>query len=245
MPEYALTALAAVGSGINLQSLLISVLVLTISLSFHEFAHGYVAYRLGDDSAALAGRLTLNPLAHLDPIGSLMFIFFRFGYAKPVPINPARFTRARSMKFGIMLSSLAGPMANLLIAIIAMFLLYSIDTVAYLAHVSARNPVLEILTGDQGVLFSFYVSNILLMLFNLIPIPPLDGSKVFSYILPNQLYYRYLGLQRFTPLLFILLYFSRGFLGRAMQAVLVPFDRIIMAPMNFLFMAIWRLLGII
>jgi hypothetical protein len=99
----------------DIQGILVTVLVLTISLSFHEMAHAWAAYKLGDDTAALQGRLTMNPLAHLDPIGTLMFIFAGIGWAKPVPVNPARFTRNISIQRGTMLVSLAGPTGNLIL----------------------------------------------------------------------------------------------------------------------------------
>lgn len=116
----------------NLTDFLITILVLAVSLSFHEFAHGWAAFRLGDDTAARMGRLSMNPLVHLDPIGSIAFILGGIGWARPVPINPGRFTRARTIKRGIMLTSLAGPSANLILAFASALSLYLLLTLVYL-----------------------------------------------------------------------------------------------------------------
>ncbi len=242
MPIIALSALTLLGQGLDLQSILIIVMVLTISLSFHEFMHGYVAYRLGDDTAYLAGRLTMNPLAHLDPLGALLFVMVGFGYAKPVPINPTRFTRSRSMKTGIMLTSLAGPAANFVLAIAAVILYYSTATVALLMHLPQTNGLYTLLSG----LFRFlYQSNIYLMVFNLLPVPPLDGSKIFSVLLPNELYYRFLNLQRYSGIILLVIFlFARNALGNFLDVIRVPFDYIILTPLESVFRALWRLIGI-
>ena len=243
MPTIVPIALTLLSGGFNLQTILIVLLVMSISLSFHEYMHGYVAYRLGDDTASLAGRLTMNPLAHLDPSGTLMFFLLGIGYAKPVPINPARFTRGKSMKFGIMLTSLAGPAANLLLAIVAVFLFYGTVTVAEAAALQVDNPVLRIFLN----LFEFlYQSNIVLMVFNLLPIPPLDGSKVFSYLLPNELYYKFLSLQRYSGIILMLVFiFGRNIISTVLTYIRIPFDYIIMTPIAALFQALWRLLGFV
>ena len=109
--------------------LLIMLFVMTLSLSLHEFSHAWMANRLGDDTAALAGRLTLNPLKHLDPIGSLAFLFVGIGWAKPVPINPGRFTKAKSIKRGMFLTSIAGPLSNIFLGTLAWILFCLVYTV--------------------------------------------------------------------------------------------------------------------
>src|SRR5665647_733025 len=116
----------------NPTDLIILIFVLCLSLSFHEFSHAWVANRLGDDTAALQGRLTLNPLKHLDPVGSIVFLIAGIGWARPVPVNPARFSREGTMKSGMMKVSLAGPLSNLLLATVANFLFYVIFTIAIL-----------------------------------------------------------------------------------------------------------------
>ena len=143
---------------------------LLIALTFHEYAHARVANALGDPTPRLAGRLTLNPVAHLDPLGLIMLWLFKFGWAKPVPVNPGYF---RDEKRGMLLVSLAGPASNILLAFSA----------AILIEVLFR---LQILGGGLGeVLRLTYIYNIVLAIFNLLPIPPLDGAKILRKALIN------------------------------------------------------------
>jgi Zn-dependent protease len=242
MPIVALSSIfSRFGSGFNLQDFLITILVLSISLSFHEFAHGYMANRMGDDTAALAGRLTMNPLAHLDPIGSLVFIFAGIGWAKPVPINPARFTHARTMKRGIVLTSLAGPSANFILSIISALLFYIVTTFFLLAN--ATSGFLYILLS--GLLQRLYFTNMVLMIFNLLPIPPLDGYKVFGALLPNQLYYKVMSYERYIGMIFLfLVFFGGNVIGTILSTIMIPFDYVIGQPLSLLFKALWQLMGI-
>jgi len=213
----------------DIQGILVTVLVLTISLSFHEMAHAWAAYKLGDDTAALQGRLTMNPLAHLDPIGTLMFIFAGFGWAKPVPVNPARFTRTISIQRGTMLVSLAGPTGNLILAVAASVL-------------HAATVLLSVAAGSHGVLdllenlfLYLYMANTILAVFNLLPVPPLDGSKIFGGLLPTNLYYKFLGMERTIGLLFLMLViFGRGILTSILAVVRIPFDLVIWTPVHWL-----------
>jgi len=240
MPAIALSSI--IGRFNSVQDILILALVLTISLSFHEFAHGYVAYRLGDDTAALAGRLTMNPLAHLDPIGTLMFIFVGIGYAKPVPINPTRFTHAHSMKRGIMLTSLAGPAANFILSFLSALLAYVVLTVFALARATSGNVLFELL---YGLFNQLYYTNIWLMVFNLLPVPPLDGYKIFGSLLPNELYYKIMSYERYIGIIFLLIVmFGGGAISIILSAIAVPFDSLIDKPLAWLFTALWRLLGL-
>lgn len=171
-------------------------LVLFACLPIHEFAHAYVADKLGDDTARQRGRLTLNPLRHLDLMGSLMLILLGFGWAKPVPVNPGRFQHP---KLGMALTAAAGPCSNLLMAGI---LLAVFKVLFY-----------TVLGGSGG--FAFLISmleiiivvNLGLAVFNLLPIPPLDGSKLLGAILPDRLYQRMLRYDRYIViLLFVLLW---------------------------------------
>ena len=157
------------------------ILALVISLTFHEYGHGRVAKWFGDNTAEQAGRLTLNPVAHIDPIGLLMVIFIGFGYAKPVPTNPANY-RSR---WAVLLVAAAGPGMNLLVAIIAINL--------YIAGLYAGVGFLQ---GPGPEFFFTYLAliNMLLMLFNLLPIGPLDGHYILPYFLPRHLAIRYLQL---------------------------------------------------
>ena len=158
--------------------LIIFAIILLTAFPVHEFAHAWVADRFGDNTPRANGRLTLNPLAHLDPIGSLMMILAGFGWAKPVPINP--YVLQRRSSAAPMLVSLAGPMSNLLMAILASIPfrlgLVSIHDISQLSG--------SILPNIPTFLFIFIYINLLLMLFNLIPLFPLDGEKILDYFLP-------------------------------------------------------------
>jgi len=164
--------------------------VLILSLSLHELAHAVVAEWVGDDTARNLGRITLNPIKHLDPMGALLLLFVGFGWAKPVPINPAKF---RNYRTGLFFVSIAGVVVNFLIAILALIVLaylgLDMDAGGHLgirANSIANNLInseygSQILTG----LFMIAQINIILAVFNLIPIPPLDGSKVVLSIFPG------------------------------------------------------------
>jgi Zn-dependent protease len=147
-------------------------LVLLVALPFHEFSHALAAYRLGDPTAKYMGRLTLNPLAHLDPLGSLLILFAGFGWAKPTPYNPYNLQGGRS---GEAIVGFAGPASNLVLATAAAIPLRYISA----ADVNVPSEVIQ-------VLFLFLQINVILMIFNLVPIPPLDGSKVLFAFLDPQ-----------------------------------------------------------
>jgi len=155
------------------------IVALIISLTFHEYGHGIVAKWFGDNTAKEAGRLTLNPVAHIDPFGLLMVIFIGFGYAKPVPTNPANY-RSR---WAILLVAAAGPFMNLLVAIISINF-----------YIAGLHAGLGFLQGPGPEFFFTYLAliNMLLMLFNLLPIGPLDGHYILPYFLPRNLAMRYL-----------------------------------------------------
>ena len=152
-----------------IEVLIILIPILIFSLCFHEFSHGYMAYRLGDHTAARNGRLTLNPLAHLDPIGSLMILFVGFGWAKPVPVNPVNFSNPR---IDMMKVAIAGPASNLMLAFIGGLIIRFINT-------------FNIMTSDYMnlIITYFMFVNIMLAVFNMIPIAPLDGSQIFGGII--------------------------------------------------------------
>jgi len=151
------------------------IVTLLIAFSVHEFAHAWSAYKFGDDTAARAGRLTLNPIVHLDIIGTLMLIVGGFGWAKPVPVNPYALQRKSSS--ALMLVSLAGPISNMLLAILAA-VPFRLGLVTYSTGSSIFFP------SVSDFLITFIIINISLLLFNLIPLAPLDGEKVLYGLLP-------------------------------------------------------------
>jgi len=181
--------------------LLVRIPALLLALSFHEAAHALVAHRLGDPTPKAHGRLTLNPLAHLDPIGLLALWLVGFGWAKPVQVNPLYFKGDRSR--GMFLVGLAGPATNFLMALLFSLL---IATVPLLRQ---NELVFEIMRAT-------FVYNVLLGVFNLLPLPPLDGSKVLAYFLPRKAAYSLSQLEQYGPILLILLIFT-GLLSRILQ----------------------------
>jgi len=194
--------------------LIISFPLFLIAIMAHEYAHGYVAYLEGDDTAKYAGRLTLNPIDHLDVVGTLCFILTSFmgvgfGWAKPVPINPLNFRHFRS---GIIRVSLAGVAANFMLIIISVIALKVVVMVSGGAHFNNR-----LMLYIAQMLFWFASFNMVLFVFNLIPIPPLDGSKVLMMLLPRE---QAEAIARIEPygmfIIFGLLYF--GVLGYVFNA---------------------------
>ena len=191
-----------------------SIPAVLIAITFHEYCHGRMAFRLGDSTAAEAGRLTLNPLAHLDPIGTLMLLLFRFGWAKPVPVN---FNRLNHPKRDMIYVSLAGPIANIVIAIIFAFILrlsyYFIGQITMAQSSSFFNLLVTMLRGWLIFLQTSVIINLALAIFNLIPVPPLDGSKILMGLLPYSLAYRYVKLESYGPILLLILVLS-GIIGK-------------------------------
>ncbi len=182
----------------SLEDYLLMIPVLLISLTIHEYSHGYVAYKLGDPTAKDAGRLSLNPLRHLDPVGTLMMIIARIGWAKPVPINPSYF---KDPKKGTILVSIGGPLSNLLMAFIGVILFEITYVISYANIVAGETFVIYYM----NFLVLFFSVNINLAVFNLLPVPPLDGSKILSGILPTEVYFRYMQKERIIGIIFIMI----------------------------------------
>ena len=172
--------------------------IVILSLSVHESAHAYVAYRLGDPTARNFGRITLNPAKHLDPIGFASMLFLGIGWAKPVPINARNFENPRK---GMALSSLAGPVSNLILAVIFAFLHVATRVIALFSTPS--------IVFDSVALFFEYgvLLNVSLTIFNLIPVPPLDGSRLLGLALPPKYYFSYMKYERYIGLGFLALVF--------------------------------------
>lgn len=225
---------------LDIVDLLIMLFVMTLSLSLHEFAHAWTAYKMGDDTAALAGRMTLNPLRHLDPIGSLTFLFVGIGWAKPVPINPARFTKAKSIKRGIFLTSIAGPLSNILLGTVAWILFCTVYTV-----ILATGGVGQMTVTLITLFTTLYSLNMLLAVFNLLPVPPLDGYKVFGVALPDRWYYTIMQYERYMGMAFlIMVIFFGGLLSRILGFVLTPFNYMIQYPITWIFQQIQTAAGL-
>jgi Zn-dependent protease len=187
---------------------------LLLALTLHEYAHGYVAYRLGDPTARDAGRLTLNPLSHLDPIGTIAFFFIKFGWAKPVPVNPLYFKNPRKDMLWV---ALAGPVTNLLLAVASAVLLKGIIGTA---SVLPYTPMLEaILVPLYNMLIASVWINLVLCIFNFLPIPPLDGGRILTGLLPEDLARTYASFERYGFIVILLLAFS-GVLGTVIFPVI-------------------------
>jgi Zn-dependent protease len=185
---------------------------LLFALTFHEFAHGFIAYRLGDPTARDAGRLTLNPLKHLDPLGTIAFFFIKFGWAKPVPVNPRYF---KNPKKDMLWVALAGPVTNLALAVVSAILTKAIWTLASILPYSSATEA--ILVPLNSMLIASVWINLVLCIFNFLPIPPLDGSRILMGLLPNNLALSYMRLERFGFIIILVLAFS-GILSK----VIVP-----------------------
>ena len=187
----------------NLQYYLTVIPAALIAITFHEMSHAYTAYLLGDPTAKSRGRLSLNPLSHLDPIGFICMVFFGFGWAKPVPIDPRYFKKP---KLGMAITALAGPVSNFLMGFAAI-LIY--------VFVTLPQPG-RVLTAMAAFFRVFASLNVGLGVFNLLPVPPLDGSKIMFLFLPNRAvawFYRYEGYIRLGLLLCLYLGFMDGIIG--------------------------------
>lgn len=165
--------------GFNLVSLLLTLPGVFIALTFHEFAHAYAADRLGDDTPRRQGRLNLNPLSHIDPFGFVMLLFAGIGWGKPVEINPRNFDRKVSMTAGEAIVAFAGPLMNMLLALVFTIIFYAVGTFAPTTFTLSQVGII-VMTILQSIVFV----NIGLGVFNLIPLPPLDGSKIVMHFLP-------------------------------------------------------------
>ena len=214
-------------SGTSILEMLYRIPAILVALSFHEFAHAYAAYRLGDPTARNLGRMTINPLAHIDLWGFLMLLLVRFGWAKPVPINPRNFKKPRRDEIIV---SLAGVVMNFLLAFVSMFLFYLI-----LGGFKYYNEALN------SIIYSFFYINLALFVFNLLPIPPLDGFHVAQCLFMRKLGTRpFEFLERYGFIILIVLLMS-GALTRILSYAVTG----IMAGMTTVLDILFTALGVI
>ena len=199
----------------NYSFFIILIPVILFSLTIHEYAHALVAYRLGDDTAKRQGRLSLNPLVHLDLLGTLLLFIVHFGWAKPVPVDPRNF---RNPKKDMLLVALAGPVSNILTAIAAAVILKAVfENFAAIPLGSGVDVAVRMLVW-------FIYIGIVLAVFNMIPVPPLDGSRVLYGLLPDSLAYRYARFETYGIfILFAFFLFGGQFLGYFIRVPVVIF----------------------
>jgi Zn-dependent protease len=185
---------------------LLSLPCVLISLTFHEYAHAFAAYKLGDPTARNLGRLTLNPLKHLDPIGAVCMLLFRFGWAKPVPINSRNF---KHMRRDIVIVSVAGPLTNVVLGFIGLFLYHAAHRV--LGDSISLNGSFS---GKVAYFFTlllnlFAILNVSFAVFNLLPIPPLDGSRLLTILLPVKWQIAFFKYERYIVIVLMILVWTR------------------------------------
>ena len=201
---FILLILENIGTYISNPSLLLSLILsipgLLIAITFHEYAHAFVADKLGDDTPRRQGRLTLNPLAHLDPYGTILMIFAGFGWGKPVEINPINFNRKVSIKGGSAMVAAAGPIMNFILAFV-FAVIYGLLLRTSFAATAMGSMFITIISYTMTM-------NIGLGVFNLIPLPPLDGSKILLAILPTGAQEWYENNQRILYIIFLIIWIT-------------------------------------
>ncbi|MDY0275543.1 MAG: site-2 protease family protein [Desulfomicrobium sp.] len=207
-----------------IQQISIMAIPFFLGITCHEVAHGYVSYLMGDPTAKLAGRLTLNPLKHLDPMGTLVLVLTQLiGWAKPVPINPNYY---KDYRRGVLYVSLAGPMANF---IVMLFFVLILKILVYFSQTPSAVHYVYILRPMVNIALAGIIINAILGTFNLLPIPPLDGSKVLACLLPGAWVNQFMRLERYGFLILLLLAFT-GVLGQILRPVITLVQTYLINP---------------
>ena len=202
--------------GFDFTEMLLGIPGLIIAMTFHEYAHARAAVSLGDFTPRLMGRLTIDPRAHIDPLGILMLFLVRFGWAKPVMVNPRNF---RQPKRDDILVSLAGPAMNLLLGFIAFYIMLFI-----------RAHQIDVSSITYGIIQMVFVYNVNFAIFNILPIPPLDGSHILRNLLPPDLAYRYQSIERYSILIMIVF-------------IATPVLNVVLMPLFQLVYGVYKVLG--
>jgi Zn-dependent protease len=219
---------------LTLENIIMMVPILLIALPFHEFAHGWVAWKMGDPTAKDAGRLTLNPIRHLDLVGTIMMFIAHVGWAKPVPINPSYF---RNRRTGTILVSLAGPLSNLILAFLSTFIWGVVVKLSSIGVIPVESDTaVSVLLAVEQFFTTLIIVNISLAVFNLIPIPPLDGSRLISSFIPEESYYRFARYEQYIGLAFLALvvFLPENIFGRFLSFFAIPLYNSMAAATRFL-----------
>ncbi len=185
---------------LDLYSIISRVLVVVLLLPVHEFAHAWASYKLGDNTANYSGRLTLNPFAHLDPIGTILLILTGYGWARPVPVNPRNF---KDRKLGMGLTALAGPVSNVLVSYVLLLICKGIIILdgKFFFNPTSVNIIFQVVSQMAWI-------SVVLAVFNMVPEPPLDGSKVILMVLPYKWYFKVLAYERYIYIALMVLLFT-------------------------------------
>ena len=214
-----------------IQSLILTLPGLLIAIAFHEFAHAWAADRLGDDTPRYQGRLTLNPIKHLDPIGTVLLLFAGFGWGKPVQVNPRKFKG--DMGKGEVFVSFAGPATNFILAFLILVIGYTLNTIGVFAGLNAQTSFIL-----WNIIIQAVVINIALGVFNLIPLPPLDGSKILMNFLPFNARQWFIKNEIYFYIAFLII-----FMFRLSSYIIQPILMALLSGLDFVVSSIFSIFG--